>query len=336
MALVVPATHSEHRLKSYWITRTAQGTALEARDVPVPRPGAGEILVRMKATSINRGDILATISRHSADEARPAGVDGAGEVCAVGTDVDGIAPGDRIMLRAKGCLAEYVAADASLVTRAPPNLSWEQAAAVPVVFITAYEALIQFGELRPGEWLLITGASSGVGVAALQTAKLIGARVIGVSGSEEKLVRLKALGLDVGIAARQGYAAAVRAATEGHGVDLAVNLVGGSAFPDCLAALADFGRLAVVGYVDGQLRTELDLESVHGKRLQIFGLSNAPLTTAQRAAAQRGFERHVYPALLDGRITPLVDRVFGFDEAVAAKAYVERNALLGKVVVRLP
>ena len=322
-------------MKAYWITKSAQGTVLEPREVPTPRPGPGQVLVRLHATSINRGDILATISRHSATEGRPAGVDGAGEVQALGEGVRGVTVGERVMLRAKGCFAEYVVTDASLLTRIPPTLSWEQAAAIPVAFITAYEALIQLGRLHAGEWLLVAGASSGVGVAALQTAKLLGAQVIGVSGSAEKLTRLKALGLDVGIQGRSGYANRAREATGGRGVDLALNLVGGSAFPECLAALADFGRLAIVGYVDGQMSTDLDLESVHGKRLQIFGVSNSPLTTAQRAAAQRGFEREVLPALADGRISPVIDRVFAFDDLPAAKACVERNELLGKVVVRV-
>lgn len=323
-------------MKSYWITKTAQGTVLAPREVPMPQPGPGQVVVRMHATSINRGDILAAISRHSADGWRPAGVDGAGVIHAIGEGAGPYAVGDRVMLRAKGAFAEYVAADASLLTPLPAGMGWEQAAAIPVAYITAYEAVIQFGGLRSGEWLLVAGASSGVGVAAVQIGKLLGAHVAGTSGSPEKLERLAALGVDAGIQARGGgFAAAVRGATGGRGADLAINLVGGSAFPDCLAALADFGRLAVVGYVDGALKAEIDLESVHGKRLQIFGLSNAPLSTAQRALAQRGFERAVLPALADGRIAPVVDRVFGFDEAVEAKAYVERNALLGKVVVRI-
>ncbi len=322
-------------MKSYWISKTAQGTALEAREVPIPKPAPGQVVVRLHATSVNRGDILASISRHSAADARPAGVDGAGIVHALGEGVKGYAAGDRVMLRAKGAFAEYVTADPALLTAMPPQLSWEQAAAVPVAYITAYEALIQFGQLKTGEWLLVAGASAGVGVASLQIAKVLGARVIGVSGSAAKLERLRALGLDVGIASRSGYAAQAREATQGRGVDLAVNLVGGTAFPDCLAALADFGRLAVVGYVDGCMKAEIDLEAVHGKRLHVFGVSNAPLATAQRAQAQRGFERDVLPALADGRIVPVVDRVYDFADAAAAKAYVETNALIGKVVVRI-
>ena len=323
-------------MKSYWIRKTREGTVLESREMPVPVPASGQVLVRMHAASINRGDILAAIGRHSAAESRPAGVDGAGVVQAIGTGVGSVAVGDRVMLRAKGAFAEYAATDAALVTPMPSTLTWEQAAAVPVAYITAYEAVMQLGCLQPGETLLVVGASSGVGVAALQAGKLVGARVIGVSGSAEKLGRLEALGLDVAIRARgAGFSPAALAATGGRGVDLAVNLVGGSAFPDCVAALADFGRIAVVGYVDGRMQAELDLEAVHGKRLQVFGVSNGPLATAQRALAQRGFERDLLPALADGRIVPVIDRVFSFEEAALAKTYVESNTLLGKVVVRI-
>jgi NADPH2:quinone reductase len=323
-------------LKSYWIKAAGSGTVLELREMPIPDPGAGQLLLRVRATSLNRGDILATIARHRADVARPAGVDAAGEVHAIGADVTDFHVGDRVMARARGSFAEYVLVDAALATHVPSRLSWEQAAAVPIAFVTAWEALIQFGRLQAGEWLLVAGASSGVGVACIQAGRYLGAKSIGVSGSSEKLAKLTAIGLDAGICARgTDFSAEVLAATGGSGVDLAVNLIGGTAFPACQKALADFGRLAVVGYVDGVMNANLDLEATHGKRLQIFGISNAPLSAAARAEATRGFNRDLLPGLTDGTITPVVDRVFPFDNVPAAKAYVESGALLGKVVIRL-
>ena len=323
-------------MKSYWLKKAGDHAELELRDVPVPQPARSEMRVRVKATSINRGDMLARISRHSADEARPAGVDAAGEVHAIGEGVTEFKLGERVMFRARGCFAEYVIVDPALAAHVPEHLSWEEAAAIPVAFITAYEALVQFGGLEAGEWVLIAGASSGVGVAALQSAKYLGAKVMGVSGSAAKLARLKTLGLDVAIHARgAGFAADALRATDGRGVNLAVNLVGGSAFPDCQRALADFGRQVVVGYVDGQMKTELDLESLHGKRLHVMGISNAPLTPTQRAEAMRGFMQVLYPAFANDKIKPVMDRVFGFDELPAAKRYVETDQLLGKVIIRL-
>ena len=323
-------------MKSYWIKKSGAQTELELRDIAVPQPARGEMRVRMRATSINRGDMLARIRRHSADEARRAGVDGAGEVCAVGAGVSEFKVGDRVMFRAHGCFAQYVIVDPALAAHVPAHLSWEQAAAIPVAFITAYEALVQFGHLQAGETVLIAGASSGVGVAALQMAKVLGAKVIGISGSAEKLARLQLLGLDGALCVRgAGFAAEVLRATGERGVDLAVNLVGGSAFADCQQALADFGRQVIVGYVDGQMHATIDLEALHGKRLNIIGISNAPLTPAQRAIPMRGFMQHIYPHFVSGKIKPVIDRVFDFDALPAAKQYVETDQLLGKVIIRL-
>ena len=324
-------------MKCYWIRHEGDNAVLYLRELPIPEPGPGQVRLRVRATSLNRGDLLGAIAFHRAPEGRPAGVDAAGEVHAVGEGVKDLRRGDRIMVRARGCFAEYVLVDPALATPVPPHFSWEQAAAIPISYVTAWEALVQFGRLKAGEWLLVAGASSGVGVASLQLGKVLGAKVAGVSGSAAKLEKLRALGLDLGIHARgEDFSARVLEATGGRGADLAVNLVGGSVFGACQKSLANFGRLAVVGYVDGIMTAALDLEATHGKRLEIFGISNAPLTPAMRAEATRGFNRDVMPAIADGRIVPVLDRVFSFDELNMAKAYVESNAQIGKVVVRLP
>lgn len=323
-------------MRAYWIKNTGATTELIPREVPQPRPSAHQMLVRMRATSLNRGDMLARIKRHSAADGRPAGIDGSGEVVSVGADVKAFKPGERVLFRAHACFAEYAVVDPPLAARIPECLSWEQAAALPAAYITAWEAVVEFGRARAGEWVLLCGASSGVGVAALQIAKALGARVIGVSGSPKKLAALSALGLDVAVEGRGGvFVDAALQATGGKGVNVAVNLVGGSAFPACLHAAADFGRVIIVGYVDGQMHADFDLEAVHGKRLQICGISNTPLSRAQRAASMAGFMRDVYPALASGAIAPVIDRVFEFDELPAAKAYVDTDQFLGKVVVRM-
>lgn len=324
-------------MKSCWIRAQAGKTVLEFRDIPVPQPKAGEIVVRMRASSLNRGELLAAIGLHSLDQPKPAGSDVAGEVHAVGEGVTKVKPGDRVMGRTRGAFAEYALMSVHQAVPMPQRLNWEQAAAVPTVFVTAWESLCQYGRLDAGEWVLVAGASSGVGVACIQAAKVMGARVIGTSGSAAKLEQLQALGLDIGIEVRgSGFAARALEATGGKGVNLAVNLVGGSAFPDCLAALANQGRLAIVGYVDSAFSSEIDLSAVHARRLEIFGVSNMHLTPAERASAMAGFVRDFLPAFGDGRIVPVVDKVFAFDELPAAKAYVDSNAQIGKVVVRMP
>ena len=161
-------------MKSYWIKADHGKTALELREVPIPQPKKGEILVRMRAASLNRGELLASIGLHSAAEARPAGGDGAGEVQALGESVAGFKPGDRVMVRARGSFSEYVVTRAEQVFPAPQRLSWEQAGAIPTAFVTAYEMLVPYGGLKSGEWLLVAGASSGVGVACVQIGKMLG------------------------------------------------------------------------------------------------------------------------------------------------------------------
>jgi NADPH:quinone reductase-like Zn-dependent oxidoreductase len=212
----------------------------------------------------------------------------------------------------------------------------DAAAAVPLTFLVVHDMLVLQGHLKAGEWLLVTGVSSGVGVASLQVAKALGARVIGTSGSPDKLARLKALGLDVGIHTRApDFAAAVMEATHGAGVNLVVNTVGGSVFAECVRTLAFEGRLATVGYVDRTLKAEIDLQALHVKRLTLFGVSNKMRSADQRAAGVPGFKADLLPVIADGRIRPLVDRVFPFDELAAAQAHMEANQHLGKIVLKI-
>jgi NADPH:quinone reductase-like Zn-dependent oxidoreductase len=212
----------------------------------------------------------------------------------------------------------------------------QAAAAVPLTFLVVHDMLVLQGRLQPGEWLLVTGVSSGVGVASLQAARVLGARVIGTSGSADKLARLQALGLDVGICTRApDFAARVMDATGGHGSDLVVNTVGGSVFAECVRTMAFQARLATVGYVDHQLKAEIDLQALHARRLTLFGVSNKMRSADQRAAGVPAFVADLLPAFADGRIKPLVDRVFDFDDLPAAQAHMQANQHLGKIVLKI-
>jgi NADPH2:quinone reductase len=318
-------------MKAYWITPGPAGTKVELRETPTPEPKPGEILVRMRATSLNRGELLGG----KAAAAKPGGGECAGDVVKVADGVTGVKVGDRVMGRCGGGFAEYATIDAREVMPVPAKLSWEEAAATPLVFAVVYDMLVAQGRLTAGQWLLVTGISSGVGVAALQTGKALGAKVIGTSGSAEKLARLEKLGLDVGIRTRAGdFHDAVMKATDGKGVNLVVNNVGGSVFAETIRVLAYEGRHATVGYLDRVMTATLDIETLHTKRLTLFGVSNRLRTPPQRAETIRGFVKDVLPYFADGRIRPLVDKTFAFAELPSAIAFMESDAQVGKIVVR--
>jgi NADPH:quinone reductase-like Zn-dependent oxidoreductase len=323
-------------MKSWWIKTVDGAMALELRDIPIPQPGPGQVSIRIRAAALNRGEFIAGHGLHTASVARPAGFEASGEVTAVGQGVTRWKVGDRVMGRCDGAFAEHGLVTADEVFAMPERLTWEQAAASTVVYLTVYEALMAHGRLAPGEWMLVAGITSGVGVAALQVGKALGAHVIGTSGSLEKLERLKDLGLDLALHTRAAdFVPAVMKATQNKGVDVVVNNVGGSVFDACVEAMGFQGRLAMVGYVDGQVQAPMDLNALHSKRLQLFGVSNKMRTTAHRVAAAQALERDLLPMLADGRVTPWVDQVFAFDDLPAAQLCMQANRHLGKLVVRV-
>lgn len=324
-------------MRSFWIRTLGNETVLERRDVPEPQIGDGQLVVRVCAAGLNRGEMIVGGVMHSTEKI--GGTEAAGEVVAVAANVSGWHVGDRVMGRVigrdRGGFAEYTLMHAHQAMPVPQDFSWPEAAAVPVSFCAAYDAVVAYGRLHEDQWALVTAASSAVGVACIQTARIRGAKVIGTSGSQQKLDILATLGMDHGIATRSPDFSARVLELTGSGANLAVNCLGGSVFAECMRTLAFGGRLATVGYVDGIHHADIDLRHLHANRHVVFGISNSRLGPAGHAATAAGFIRDILPAFSEGRVRPHIDRVFAFDELPSAKAHLESNNQVGKIVVSL-
>ena len=324
-------------MKTYSMQATADSGVLALGDAPLPEPGPQQVLVKMRAASLNRGEFILGHGLQKPGTSKSIGMEGAGEIVKPGPGVTAHKPGDRVMGRCAGAFSEYALMDLREVIPVPPALSFEEAASIPLTFLVVHDMLVLQGRLAAGEWLLVTGASSGVGVASVQAAKALGAKVIGTSGSQEKLAKLAPAGLDLGIRTRNGdFYDAVMMATNGKGVDLVVNTVGGSVFAECIRCMAFEARLATVGYVDGVLKSEIDLQALHAKRLTLFGVSNKMRNAEQRAAGVPAFVKDFMPHIAAGRIKPLVDRVYPFEQLAEARAHMEANRHVGKIVITMP
>lgn len=323
-------------MRAYWLRAGEADTAFELREQPIPVPGPHQVLLRMRAAGLNRGEFIAGHGLSKTGSCKPAGLEGAGEIIETGSGVTEFKPGQRVFGRLIGAFADYALMEADQAMHMPASLHWEDAACVPVVYMTAHDMLMRQGNLRSGEWLFIAGVASGIGVASLQIGKALGARVAGTSGSSDKLQQLEQLGLDLPLCMRApDFHPHLMHATAGQGVDLVVNTVGGSLFAECIRSLGFQGRLATVGYLDGVLKAELDISALHARRLKLFGVSNKMVDAAFRSDAAKAFSDEIVPLLAAEKIKPVVGRAYPLDSLAEAKAYMESNQHLGKIVVQI-
>jgi NADPH2:quinone reductase len=320
-------------VKAVRVVPTPLGGKVEVQDIPVPQVGAGQVLVRVRAAGLNRGEINQARELRSGNTIT-AGVELAGEVAQVGEGVTGWRKGDRVMGHGKGCQAEYVVIDPLALMPVPENLSWVDAAAFPNVFITAHDAVVTNGELRKGEAILVNGASGGVAMAAIQIASLLGAKpVIATSRSAAKLDKLSQFGVDVGIdASRESQLEVVMAATDKRGVDVIIDTVGGTVFEANMDSLAVKGRLVNIARL-GSATAQIDLAKLWLKRLKLIGVTFRTRTEQERLECIQACARDLLPFLEAGRIRLPIDRTFAIDEIAEAHAYMQLDQHVGKIVL---
>ena len=310
--------------------------SLRIAEVADPVAGDGEVLLRMHATALNRADIMQRMggypAQHGASEIL--GLELAGEVIEVGSRVRSLAVGDRIYgLSGGGGYAELATLHESLAMPIPDGLSWHEAASIPEVFFTANTAVRTLGETQPGERLLVHAGGSGVGIAAIQIGRLIGAEVWTTAGSAEKCERAAELGAEVTINYREeSFADVVQERTGGSGVDVILDVIGRDYWDANLRSLATEGRLVLVGLMGGAV-AETNLGQLMTKRLRVFGTVMRSRPLLDRAAITRDYQEHLEPAIVAGQMRPVIDSVFPLREAAAAHQYMAENRNFGKILL---
>ncbi|MDZ7728682.1 MAG: NAD(P)H-quinone oxidoreductase [Dehalococcoidia bacterium] len=325
-------------MKAIVVASNENGGQLEYRDVPDPVAGPEDLLIDVKATALNRGDILQRMGGYPQPGPKPEfeipGLECAGEVVQAGARTIGFEAGDRVMaLLPGGGYAEKAVVHYRHAAHVPKGMSWAEAGATPEVFITAHDALRQCN-LQSGESVLIHAAGSGVGNAAIQIAKVLGAQpVLGTAGSADKLEKARELGLDIGINYReQDFAEVVSETTGGRGVDVLLDVIGADYWERNIASMAPLGRMIVVGLMGGA-SASTNLGQLLRKRLQIRGTVLRSRPPEEKGAAVQAFVKSVLPHIGSGRIRVVVDRTFPLSEAQEAQAYMESNANFGKIVL---
>jgi len=313
--------------------------ALAVVDRPVPEAGAGELLVRVRATALNRADVLQRMGKYPPPPGVTdiLGLEMAGEVAAVGPGADGFRAGDRVCaLLPGGGYAEYAVIPAGMAMRIPDGMTFEEAAAVPEAFLTAHLNLWRLGALREGHRVLVHAAGSGVGTAAIQLIREAGAASYATAGSPEKLQAALELGAAAAWNYRDGsFREWLLAQTDGRGVDIALDFVGAPYFADHLATLATDGRLIVIGLLGGGAVPDgFSLGALVAKRLHVIGTTLRSRPVADKIALTQQFAAFALPRFADGRLRAVVDSVYAFEDAAEAHRRMESNANIGKIVLR--
>ena len=312
--------------------------ALTIVERPRPQPGPGQILIRVAAAGVNRPDLMQRQGHYPPPPGAGdvLGLEVAGEVVEAGEGASFYTVGAKVTaLLPGGGYAEYAVVHESNALPVPAGLSLEEAAAIPETYFTVWTNVFDRGRLASGETLLVHGGSSGIGVTAIQLAKAFGAKVLTTVGSDDKAKACRKLGADVAINYNEeDFVAAALAATDGHGVDLILDMVGGDYTPRNYAAARLDGRIVQIAFLHGP-RVELDLRPLMTKRLTHTGSTLRPRSVAEKAVIAKSLREKVWPLLEAGRCKPVIDSVFAFEDVAKAHARIESSEHVGKVVLKM-
>lgn len=326
-------------MRAVWISHYGDPDVLEVREVGKPQITPDQVLVRVRASALNRADLLQRQGKYPPPPGFPAeipGIEFAGEIAEAGAFVRLWKPGQRVFgLLGGGAHAEYVATHERLIAEVPAALDWAQAASVPEVFITAHDALWVQAGLHPAETVIINAVGSGVGLAAVQLARAVHAVPFGTSRTPDKIERARPLGLEAGLTVRDNFdelAAVAERWTGKKGINVALDLVGGP-YPKVFQRLMALkGRILLIGTVAGG-GSELDSRAMMGKRLQVRGTALRARSLEEKIQVTQSFAAEVVPLLGDGTLKTVIDSVFPIEEIAKAHARLESNQTFGKVVV---
>ncbi|HZU88289.1 MAG TPA: NAD(P)H-quinone oxidoreductase [Stellaceae bacterium] len=311
---------------------------LEVAQGPVPQPGAGEVLIKVAYAGVNRPDVMQRRGLYPPPPgASPIiGLEIAGRIVELGAGVAGFREGEEVCaLVAGGGYAEYCAAPAPQCLPVPRGLTLAEAAALPETFFTVWTNVFDRGRLAPGEAFLVHGGTSGIGTTAIQLARAFGARVFATAGSDEKCAFCKKLGAEAAINYKtEDFVEIARRLTGGRGVDVILDMVGGSYLPRNLRALAVEGRLVQIAFQDGS-KIECDLLPIMVKRLTVTGSTLRPRSVAEKGAIAAALKERVWPLIKAGRVKPVLHQIFPLAEAAAAHRLMEGSAHIGKIVLAI-
>lgn len=328
-------------MKAAWIASFGGPEVLEMREVSRPVPGREDILVRVRASALNRADLLQRQGKYPPPAGYPVeipGIEFAGEIAETGSSVRKWKQGQRVFgLLGGAAHAEYITTHQDLVAEIPDNLKWTAAAAVPEAFITAHDALWIQAALRPGETVLINAVGSGVGLAAVQLVRAMHAIPYGTSRTAAKLDQARKYGMQDGVVVRDNFddlLATIDQLTRGQGINVMLDLVGGPYVKAGQKLLALKGRMILVGTVGGG-SYELESRYVMSKRLQIRGTVLRARSLEEKIRATQAFASEVVPLLASGVLRPTIDSTFALDDIAEAHSRLESNQSIGKVVIQI-